>query len=81
MSASLAPPSASEPFALPAADVAARLGVDPGVGLDGTEVAARHARLGSNEIEPAKRPGIWRMIAEAATEPFVLLLLAAGIGA
>ncbi|HSK51624.1 MAG TPA: cation-transporting P-type ATPase, partial [Clostridia bacterium] len=47
----------------------------------GTEVAARHARLGSNEIEPAKRPGIWRMIAEAATEPFVLLLLAAGIGA
>jgi P-type Ca2+ transporter type 2C len=71
----------SEAHARTATDVATALGVDPSRGLDGEEVGRRAAVAGSNELERAEPPGPWRMVLDAATEPFVLLLILAGIGA
>jgi Ca2+-transporting ATPase len=68
-------------YALPVAEVAARLGVDPAVGLDVEDAARRAAIAGPNAIERAEAPSVWRMVLSAAMEPFVLLLLAAGLGA
>ena len=62
-------------------DVAARLRVDPGTGLAAGEAASRASLFGANELEQTDRPPIWRMVLEAATEPFVILLAVAGIGA
>ena len=73
--------SLPEAHALPATAVAARLAVDPPTGLESTEAARRAARIGPNQLEPPKRTSVWRLVVEAATEPFVLLLLAAGAGA
>ena len=73
--------SLPDAHALPAAAVADRLAVDPPAGLESTEAARRAARIGPNELEPPKRTSVWRLVVEAATEPFVLLLLAAGAGA
>src|SRR6476646_12102038 len=61
--------------------VATALAVDPAQGLDDGEVADRSAESGPNALERAGRAPVLRMVLEAATEPFVLLLLAAGIGA
>jgi Ca2+-transporting ATPase len=69
------------PHARPIADVAASLGVDATSGLTGDEAAARAVVAGPNAIEVGRRPGVWRLLFGAASEPFVLLLLAAGIGA
>jgi P-type Ca2+ transporter type 2C len=68
-------------FAHDAAEVAETLGVDPTRGLDPGEVGARAALAGRNELERSERPALWRMILGAAMEPFVVLLLLAGIGA
>jgi Ca2+-transporting ATPase len=70
----VAPPHSSE-----AAAVAAALDVDPASGL--TEAAARQrlATHGPNELERRRAPSVWRMVWEAATEPFILLLLGAGV--
>ena len=68
-----------DPHALAAAEVAAALGVDPSRGLDAHEADARRARIGPNLLEPAKRPGLPRMVARAVSEPFVILLAAAGL--
>jgi Ca2+-transporting ATPase len=65
----------------PAADVAGQMGVDPARGLQLDEVNRRASAAGPNTIEMAKRPGVWRMVFDSATEPFVLLLLAAALGA
>ena len=46
--------------------------------LDRERRAALH---GPNALEPERRESVLGMVAEAATEPFVLLLFAAGIGA
>ncbi|HEX4898228.1 MAG TPA: HAD-IC family P-type ATPase [Candidatus Limnocylindrales bacterium] len=73
-------PSASA-HGLPVADVAATLEVDPATGLDPDEVARRAALAGPNELEPRKRESVLRMVLGAATEPFVLLLAAAAVGA
>jgi Ca2+-transporting ATPase len=67
--------------ALPASEVAERLAVDPARGLDAREVAARARAVGPNSLARAERPSVWHMVIEAATEPFVLLLAAAGAGA
>ena len=67
--------------ALPAANVADRLDVDPAVGLETREAAHRLTMTGRNELDPPKRTSPWKLVVEAATEPFVLLLLAAGAGA
>ncbi len=70
-----------EAHALTAAAVAAARDVEPARGLTTTEVRARAATGGPNELEPARRGSVLGMIVESATEPFVLLLLAAGVGA
>jgi Ca2+-transporting ATPase len=67
--------------ALDVAAVAAELGTDPDAGLGAADVERRLAHWGPNELEHANRPAVWRMALEAATEPFVLLLAAAGLGA
>ncbi|MBI2781377.1 MAG: cation-transporting P-type ATPase [Chloroflexi bacterium] len=67
--------------ALTAAEVATRLAVDPAVGLDPAEATRRASAAGPNALERAEAPSVWRMVLDAATEPFVLLLMASGIGA
>jgi Ca2+-transporting ATPase len=75
------PTPVTDPQTLPADAVAAALGVEPSRGLARTEVTARAAAAGPNELEPPRRSSVLHMIWSAATEPFVLLLLAAGVGA
>jgi len=58
--------------------VAAVLGVSPSEGLTQAAVADRRAAVGRNEIEAQERPSLAAMIREAVTEPFVMLLFAAG---
>ena len=74
-------PSIEDAHALPVADVAEALAVDPGRGLSAGEAARRGELAGRNALEAVDRPSVWHMVLDAATEPFVLLLLAAGVGA
>jgi len=64
-----------------AEQVAGLLGADVARGLSTSEASSRAAAAGPNALEAEHRPLVWRMALEAASEPFVLLLLAAGIGA
>jgi Ca2+-transporting ATPase len=75
---------ASEPtdaHALAMTDVAAALEIDPTAGLTPSAAAARLAIVGRNELEARERPSVWKALLESMSEPFVLLLAAAGIGA
>ncbi len=67
------------PHAAEALDVAVAFGVDPDVGLTENEAARRLESVGPNELEPSAREPIWRILVDAATEPFVLMLAAAGV--
>ena len=67
------------PHAFEAAAVAAALDVLPDLGLTDPEARRRLAASGPNELEERRPPSPWRMAWEAATEPFILLLLGAGI--
>ena len=62
-------------------EVARALSVDPRNGLDDAEARTRGATTGPNVLERTRRPGFGSMVIAAATEPFVLLLLGAGLGA
>jgi len=73
------PAAISDPHAEPAVAVAAALEVEPAQGLTSAEAARRAAAAGPNALEVAKHPGIVTMLLDAATEPFVILLAAAGI--
>ena len=64
--------------ALDVAAVAWALAVDPSVGLSETEAARRAEAAGPNSLEAAHRTSFGRMLLDAATEPFVVLLAAAG---
>jgi Ca2+-transporting ATPase len=66
------------PHATPSAEIAAGLDVDIGSGLSAAEAAVRLAEHGPNELEAAPGPSLGRAFVEAVTEPFVLMLLAAG---
>jgi len=68
-------------FSTSSDEVAALLGVDPRIGLASDEAERRLAATGPNELEPVEHESVLRMIWDAATEPFVLLLLAASVGA
>ncbi len=63
------------------AQVAEALEVDAGAGLSQAEASARLAAVGRNELEAPKRPSVWAAMWESLTEPFIILLAAAGIGA
>jgi Ca2+-transporting ATPase len=67
------------PHALPAAEVADRLAVDPTVGLDSAEAERRLSAYGPNELEPPRRASVLASVVDAATEPFVVLLALAGV--
>jgi Ca2+-transporting ATPase len=73
------PTVTTPPHALAAEAVAAALGVDPDRGLTPDDVARRAAAAGPNALEEARRDPVWRMVLEAVTEPFVLMLLGAGL--
>jgi Ca2+-transporting ATPase len=61
-----------------AAELASRLDVDPAQGLSSNEARDRAARFGPNAIEVAGQDPLWRIVLDAATEPFVVLLGLAG---
>jgi P-type Ca2+ transporter type 2C len=65
--------------ALPVDEVAARLVSDPVAGLASIQATARLAEVGRNEIEPAKRATLIRVLVEGLTEPFIIVLAAAGV--
>jgi Ca2+-transporting ATPase len=67
------------PHAAAARTVAEALGVAVESGLSEAEAAARLAASGPNELQRREVPPLWRMLWDAATEPFVVLLLAAGV--
>ena len=62
-----------------AEDVARAVGVDVAHGLDLAEAGRRAETAGPNALRPNRREPAWRMVVEAATEPFVLLLFGSGI--
>ena len=63
------------------ADLAQEVGSDPVAGLASDEAARRLHSAGRNEVEPPSRPTLPKLLIEAATEPFILLLAVAGVGA
>ena len=65
--------------AMPAADVAAELGVDPARGLTTEEAHRRGMEAGPNALEETSRRPVWRMVVEALTEPFIIMLIIAGV--
>ena len=65
--------------ALDARAVADGLAVDPRTGLSTSEARARGEAGGPNALEAARREPVWRMVLEAFTEPFVLMLAGAGL--
>jgi len=70
-----------DPHALETNDVARRLAVELDTGLALDEAAARFANNGANVLEEQRPPSIARAMWDAVTEPFVILLAAAGIAA
>src|SRR4051795_5604573 len=69
----------STAHAVPAIEVAQSVDVDPAVGLSTPEVARRAAAFGPNELEAAPRTSVARLFWDALTEPFVILLIVAGV--
>jgi Ca2+-transporting ATPase len=67
-----------EAHALSAAEVAARLTIDPERGLSAAEAQARLARAGRNELPAAPPVPRWRKLLAQFESPLVLLLVAAG---
>jgi len=59
--------------------VAAELGVDPSFGLPTGEALRRAMDAGPNALEESKRRPVWRMVVEAITEPFIIMLIVAGV--
>lgn len=68
-----------EPWARSADDVLAAWSVDPSVGLDGAEVAARGAEAGPNELSATRPPSLASTIVKAMREPFIILLFVSGV--
>src|SRR6185369_15369720 len=66
------------PHALDPETVAGRLRVDPRVGLSAAEARRRAILGGPNALDVSTREPVWKMLVDAATEPFVLLLAVAG---
>ncbi len=73
-----APDAVSPPHARTVGDLAAELRVDPAIGLAADDAVERAAVAGPNALEAATREPAWRMVVEALTEPFVLMLALAG---
>ncbi|MEQ1701530.1 MAG: HAD-IC family P-type ATPase, partial [Ilumatobacteraceae bacterium] len=61
------------------ADVAARLDVDPAVGLSPAEATARLAQHGPNELAAAERTPAWRRLLAQFADLLILILIAAAV--
>jgi Ca2+-transporting ATPase len=72
-----ATPAREDPSVLDASDVAARLRVDPAVGLTSEEAEARLAEDGPNLLDEAPPVPRWRQVLEQLRDPLVYLLLVA----
>lgn len=59
--------------------VANELGVDTSSGLPTGEALRRAMEAGPNALENSKREPVWRMVVEALTEPFIIMLVIAGV--
>ena len=59
--------------------IADALAVDPASGLSSAEASRRAADAGPNALEESKREPVWRMVVEAVTEPFIIMLAVAGV--
>ena len=59
-------------------DLAAKLEVIAERGLTRADAAARLERHGPNELAPPTRPSVLRMLWDAVTEPFILVLIGSG---
>ncbi|MGZ6299463.1 MAG: cation-translocating P-type ATPase [Candidatus Limnocylindria bacterium] len=71
--------TSTPPHATDAAAVAAAFGVQPSTGLTEEDAAERLAAAGANVLARRTAPPLWRMVWDAATEPFILLLLGSGL--
>jgi len=67
--------------ALAAGAVAAKVRVDPRIGLSSRDAQERAAQTGPNALSAPDPPKVWRLVLRSATQPFVLVLLVAGIAA
>ena len=67
--------------ALPAETVAAKARVDPRIGLSSRDAQDRAAETGPNSLSAPDPPKVWRLVLRSATQPFVLVLLVAGVAA
>jgi Ca2+-transporting ATPase len=65
--------------ALRSADVADRLTVDPASGLTDAEAGERRLVHGSNQLEPPHHDPVLRLLVEALTQPFVIVLGLSGL--
>lgn len=72
-------PSRAAWYAVSAEEAALHLLTDPTRGLSNAEAARRLARYGRNEVTPEEKEHWWKEIAEALTEPLVLLLITVGV--
>lgn len=79
--AAAGPVAAEGPVAAAIAALERDLRTSVATGLADSEAAERLARDGRNEVEPPPRTTLPALLFDAATEPFVLLLAVAGIGA
>jgi len=70
---------AGEAHAASVRAVAAVLAVDPATGLPAGEAAQRLTAHGPNELTARRRPSLVHMLVEAVREPFVILLMVAGV--
>jgi P-type Ca2+ transporter type 2C len=64
--------------ALDPATIADALQVDSAIGLSAAEASRRALAAGPNALEAARREPLWRILLDAALEPFVILLAVAG---
>ena len=66
-----------EPWRHDAAEVAEELGTDLARGLSSAEAAARLARDGPNQLDPAEQVPAWRKFLAQFSDPLIYLLIAA----
>lgn len=66
-------------FLKPKEQLLKELGSDPQRGLTGAQAEESRARHGANVLTRQKQDSLWKRIVEAATEPMILMLIAAGL--
>ena len=73
-------PAETPPFARDATDVVATLGSDASSGLTSSDVTARLAEYGPNEITSEKPPSVWAVALGQLRDPMNIMLVAVTVG-